>query len=173
MALIDGKKLRRIKIFTLLTTLVSFLTGGVPKILDFFQNKSDNKHELAMAQLQMSQQLELQKAGYVLQKDIEEIKYDQIQTQVAGEERTALYNHDIEIGKGASTWVINLRAMVRPAITFGLFGLLVVVELFGFYYAIHTNISYNDAMRTLWSDDMQTVWASIVAFHFGTRAFAK
>ena len=159
--------------FTLLTTLVSFLTGGVPKILDFFQNKSDNKHELAMAQLQMSQQLELQKAGYVLQKDIEEIKYDQIQTQVAGEERTALYNHDIEIGKGASTWVINLRAMVRPAITFGLFGLLVVVELFGFYYAVHTGISYHDAMRTLWSDDMQTVWASIVAFHFGTRAFAK
>jgi len=145
----------------------------VPKILDFFQNKSDNKHELAMAQLQMTQQLELQKAGYVLQKDIEEIKYDQIQTQVAGEERTALYEHDIEIGKGASTWVINLRAMVRPAITFGLFGLLVVVELFGFYYAVHTGISYNDAMRTLWSDDMQTVWASIVAFHFGTRAFAK
>jgi hypothetical protein len=108
-----------------------------------------------------------------LQKDIEEIKYDQIQTQVAGEERTALYEHDIEIGKGASTWVINLRAMVRPAITFGLFGLLVVVELFGFYYAVHTGISYNDAMRTLWSDDMQTVWASIVAFHFGTRAFAK
>jgi hypothetical protein len=159
--------------FTLLTTLVSFLTGGVPKILDFFQNKSDNKHELAMAQLQMTQQLELQKAGYVLQKDIEEIKYDQIQTQVAGAERTALYEHDIEIGKGASTWVINLRAMVRPAITFGLFGLLVVVELFGFYYAVHTGISYHDAMRTLWSDDMQTVWASIVAFHFGTRAFAK
>jgi hypothetical protein len=159
--------------FTLLTTLVSFLTGGVPKILDFFQNKSDNKHELAMAQLQMTQQLELQKAGFVLQKDIEEIKYDQIQTQVAGAERTALYEHDIEIGKGASTWVINLRAMVRPAITFGLFGLLVVVELFGFYYAVHTGISYHDAMRTLWSDDMQTVWASIVAFHFGTRAFAK
>jgi hypothetical protein len=108
-----------------------------------------------------------------LQKDIEEIKYDQIQTQVAGAERTALYEHDIEIGKGASTWVINLRAMVRPAITFGLFGLLVVVELFGFYYAVHTGISYHDAMRTLWSDDMQTVWASIVAFHFGTRAFAK
>lgn len=159
--------------FTLLTTLLSFLTGGVPKILDFFQNKSDNKHELAMAQLQMTQQLELQKAGYVLQKDIEEIKYDQIQTQVAGEERTALYQHDIEIGKGASTWVINLRAMVRPAITFGLFGLLVVVEIFGFYYAVHTGISYNDAMVTLWSNDMQTVWASIVAFWFGTQAFSK
>ena len=159
--------------FTLLTTLVSFLTGGVPKLLDFFQNKSDNKHELEMAQLQFTQQLELQKAGFSLQKDLEEIKYDEIQNTTAGAERTALYQHDIEIGKGASTWVINARAMVRPAITFGLFGLLVCVELFGFYFAVHTGTTYQVAMSNLWSTDMQTVWASIVAFHFGTRAFNK
>ena len=159
--------------FTLLTTLVSFLTGGVPKLLDFFQNKSDNKHELEMAQLQFTQQLELQKAGFSLQKDLEEIKYDEIQNTTAGAERTALYQHDIEIGKGASVWVINSRAMVRPAITFGLFGLLVCVELFGFYFAVHTGTTYQLAMSNLWSSDMQTVWASIVAFHFGTRAFNK
>ena len=159
--------------FTLLTTLVSFLTGGVPKLLDFFQNKADNKHELEMAQLQFTQQLELQKDGFSLQKDLEEIKYDEIQNTTAGAERTALYQHDIEIGKGASTWVINARAMVRPAITFGLFGLLVCVELFGFYFAVHTGTTYQVAMNNLWSTDMQTVWASIVAFHFGTRAFAK
>ena len=63
--------------------------------------------------------------------------------------------------------------MVRPAITFGLFGLLVCVELFGFYFAVHTGTTYQVAMNNLWSTDMQTVWASIVAFHFGTRAFAK
>jgi hypothetical protein len=158
---------------TLFTTLISFLTGGLPKLLDFFQDKTDKSHELAMAQLQFTQQLELQKAGFSLQKDLEEIKYDEIQTQTAASERTALYQHDIEIGKGASTWVINLRAMVRPAITFGLFGLLVCVELFGFYFAVHTGTTYQLAMSNLWSSDMQTVWASIVAFHFGTRAFAK
>ena len=159
--------------FTLLTTLISFLTGGVPKLLDFFQNKSDNKHELEMAKLQFTQQLELQKAGFSLQKDLEEIKYDEIQTTTAGAERVALYQHDIEIGKGASTWVINLRAMVRPTITFGLFGLLVCTEFFGFYFAVHTGTTYQLAMSNLWSDDMQTVWASIIAFHFGTRAFDK
>jgi len=37
--------------FTLLTTVISFLSGGVPKLLDFFQNRSDNKHEIQMAQL--------------------------------------------------------------------------------------------------------------------------
>ena len=126
-----------------------------------------------MARLQFAQQLELQKAGFSLQKDLEEIKYDEIQITTAGAERQALYQHDIEIGVGASTWVINLRAMVRPAITFGLFGLLVCVELFGFYFAVHTGTTYQVAMGNLWSTDMQTVWASIVAFHFGTRAFNK
>ena len=158
---------------TLFTTLISFLTGGLPKLLDFFQDKTDKSHELAMAQLQFTQQLELQKAGFSLQKDLEEIKYDEIQTQTAAGERTALYQHDIEIGKGASTWVVNARAMVRPLITYGLFGLLVCVELFGFYFAVHTGTSYQLAMSNLWSADMQTIWASIVAFHFGTRAFSK
>ena len=43
---------------TLLSTLVSFLSGGLPRILDFFQDKQDKKHELALAQLQMQQQME-------------------------------------------------------------------------------------------------------------------
>ena len=159
--------------FTLLTTVISFLSGGLPTLLGYFQDKSDKSHELAMAQLQFTQQLELQKAGFSLQKDLEEIKYDEIQTQTAGAERQALYQHDIEIGKGASTWVVNARAMVRPLITYGLFGLLVCVELFGFYFAVHTGTSYQLAMSNLWSQDMQTIWASIVAFHFGTRAFSK
>ncbi len=31
---------------TLLSTLISFLMGGLPKFLDFFQDRSDKKHEL-------------------------------------------------------------------------------------------------------------------------------
>lgn len=159
--------------FTLLTTIVSFLSGGVPKILDFFQDRNDKKHELDMAQLQLQRELELQKAGLQSQEKIEEIKLDEIRTQSDADERAALYNHDIEIGKGASQWIINLRAAVRPVITFGLFALLVFVDIYGFYYAWLHNASFEVAMKTLWNEDMQTVWASIVAFWFGTRAFNK
>ena len=38
---------------TLLSTLISFLMGGLPKILDFFQDRSDKNHEMALAQLQI------------------------------------------------------------------------------------------------------------------------
>jgi hypothetical protein len=159
--------------FTLLTTIVSFLSGGIPRILDFFQDRNDKKHELDMANLQFTRELELQKAGLQSQEHIEEIRLDGIQVQTAASEREALYAHDVEIGKGASTWVINARALVRPAITFGLFSLLAFVEIYGFYYAWASGSTFEVVMETLWDDEMQTVWASVVAFHFGTRAFGK
>jgi hypothetical protein len=159
--------------FTLLTTVVSFLTGGLPSILKFFQDKSDQSHELQMAQLQMERELKMAEAGYLAQARVEEIKTDQVAMQTSVQERVALYAHDIEIGKGASTWVINARAMVRPTITYGLFFLLVFVDIFGFYYAISTGVEFVTAMDQLWDDDTQTIWASVVSFWFGTQAFSK
>jgi hypothetical protein len=159
--------------FTLLTTVVSFLTGGLPSILNFFQDKSDKTHELQMAQLQMERELKMAEAGYLASARVEEIKTEQIEIQSAAQERVALYNHDIEIGKGASQWVVNARAMVRPTITYGLFFLLVFVDCFGFYYAISTGVEFSTAMDQLWDDDTQTIWASVVSFWFGTQAFSK
>lgn len=158
---------------TLFTTLISFLTGGLPKLLDFFQDKQDKKHELALAQLQIQMQLELQKAGFQAQAHLEEIRTDQITIQTQGEERIALYNHDIEIGKGASRWVINARAMVRPTITYGLFVLLVAIDIAGIWYAWTQNIPFKEMMNIVWDDDTQLIWASVIAFWFGTQAFSK
>ena len=77
------------------------MSGGLPKLLDFFQDKQDKKHELALAQIQVQSQLEMQKAGFQAQEHIEEIRTDQISIQAQTTERQALYAHDIEIGKGA------------------------------------------------------------------------
>ena len=85
----------------------------------------------------------------------------------------ALLQHDTESAKGASQWVINARAMVRPAITYGMFLLLVFVDVFGFIYAFKTEINFNDALNQLWDDDSQQIFASIIAFYFGGQAFKK
>ena len=158
---------------TLFTTLISFLSGGLPKLLDFFQDKQDKKHELALAQIQVQSQLEMQKAGFQSQEHIEEIRTDQISIQAQTTERQALYAHDIEIGKGASQWVINLRAMVRPTITYGLFFLLVIIDVASLWYAWTTNVPFNVMIEAVWDDDTQIIWASVVSFWFGTQAFSK
>jgi hypothetical protein len=126
-----------------------------------------------MAQLQMTQQLELQKLGYVAQKDLEEIKFNEVQEQTASSDLSAALANDTSSGIGASVWVINIRALVRPAITFGLFAIFLFVEIFGCWYAYYNGVKFNDAIQLLWNSDTQTIWASIVGFYFGCRHFDK
>ena len=158
---------------TMVSTLLSFLMGGLPRLLDFFQDKSDKSHELAMAQMQTERELKLKQLGFESQERVEAIHMQEIQVQTAVDERKALYAHDIEIGKGASQWVVNARAMVRPTITYGMFLLLVFVDVFGFYYAIQTGVAFNEALDQLWDGDSQQIFASIIAFWFGTQSFKK
>jgi len=158
---------------TLLTTLVSFLAGGLPKLLGFFQDRADKKHEMAMAQLQIERELELRKAGFEAQQRVEEIRVEGQMIEAASAERTALYAHDIAIGQGASQWMVNLRAGVRPIITYGLFLLLVFVDVAGFVYAWHHAVDFQVMLDNIWDDETQIIWASVISFWFGSQAFSK
>jgi hypothetical protein len=147
--------------------------GGLPKFLDFFQDRSDKKHELDMARMQTERELQMAERGFLAQQKIEEIRTDQIAMQTQVQERQALYAHDIEIGKGASQWVINLRASVRPLITYGMFVMLLFVNIFGFFYAWKTGVPFEQAMSILWDEDSAIIFSSVIAFWFGTQSFKK
>jgi hypothetical protein len=147
--------------------------GGVPKLLDFFQDKSDKSHELQMAQMQTERELKMLEAGYVAQAKVEDIRTEQIAIQSAEKEREAIYAHDIALGEGAAQWVINARAFTRSFITYGMFFMFMFVEVFGFLYAWKTGINFEVALDVLWDNDTQTIWASVVSFWFGTQAFKK
>ena len=158
---------------TLLSTLISFLMGGLPKVLDFFQDRSDKKHELELAQMQTERELKMLAAGFAAQARVEEIRTDQIAMQTAVQEREALYAHDIAIGQGASQWVVNLRASVRPVITYGMFFMLVMVNVFGFFYAWKQEVPFDQALNLLWDEDSAIIFSSIIAFWFGSQTFNK
>jgi hypothetical protein len=169
---------------TLFSTLISFLAGGLPKLLDFFQDKSDKKQEMALAQLQTAHELEMRKQGFEAQQKVEEIRLDQIQNQNAADiqqstiqaqqaELQAIYAHDMSLNEGTSQWVKNFRALVRPIITYGFFGLLVFVDVGLFWYGWSRGTDFVQLANMLWDDETQALFASIIAFHFGGRAFGK
>jgi hypothetical protein len=169
---------------TIFSTLVSFLMGGLPKILDFFQDKSDKSHELKLAQMQTDRELQLAAAGFVAQQRIEEIKLDEIKTQSASNEKIslvdaqksemqAIYAHDSALSEGTSTWMKDLRASVRPVITYGFFFLLVGIDSVLAYKGLTSGTDFNALANQLWDDETQALFASIIAFHFGGRAFGK
>ena len=158
---------------TMLSTFLSFLAGGLPKILDFFQDKQDKKHELSILALQKEKELEMAARGFQSQERIEEIKTEQVAMQTQAQERSALYAHDMEIGKGASQWIVNLRASVRPVVTYIFVLELVVLNATGVWYAYSTGIPFALAMENVFSEDEMLILSSIIAFWFGTQAFKK
>ena len=158
---------------TLLSTLLGFASGGLPKLLEFFQSKSDNKQELALAKLQNDRDMAMAERGFVAQQRVEEIRTEQVSMQSQAQTHSALLQHDVEIGKGASRWVVNMRAMVRPTITYGLFFLLVAVDIAGFAYGWQKGTDFTLLLDTIWDAETQQIWATVIAFWFGSQAFKK
>jgi hypothetical protein len=158
--------------------------GGLPKILEYFQDKSDKSHELALAKMQTERELQLVAAGYAAQQQIEAIKLDEIKTQTASDEKvsligaqqaeiSAIYAHDVALGEGTSTWMKDLRASVRPVITYGFFFLLVGIDSVLAYKGLTSGIEFNTLADQLWDNETQALFASIIVFYFGGRAFGK
>ena len=171
-------------LISLITPFLSLLAGGLPKLLDMWQDSKDKAHELSLAQMQMTQQLQMQQAGFQAQKDLEEVRLDEIKVQSASDEKVALigaqqaemqaiYAHDISLNEGTSQWMKNLRASVRPVITYGFFGLLCALDAVLAYKGFEAGVSFKEMADQLWDDETQALFASIIAFHFGGRAFGK
>ena len=169
---------------TLLSTLISFLMGGLPKLLEFFQDRSDKKHEMALAQLQIQRELEMRKLGFEAQERVENVHTQQLEIETKSNEKVsviaaqqaemqAIYAHDTALNEGTSQWMKNLRASVRPVITYGFFFLLVGIDTALALHGFNTGVSFEDMADQLWDDETQALFAAIISFHFGGRAFGK
>jgi len=86
-------------------------------------------------------------------------------------ERSAMYQHDIEIGKGASQWIINLRASVRPMVTYLFVLLLIIVDIASIWWAWSVGAPFAESVTMIFDDQEMQILASIIAFWFGTQAF--
>jgi len=53
---------------SLISTLGGLLISGLPKLLEYFQNKADQKHELALAKIQTEKELQLAAQGFAAQR---------------------------------------------------------------------------------------------------------
>ena len=158
---------------SILSSILGFATAGLPNILQFFQQKGDQKHEREMAKLQTERELELAKAGFVSQEKIEAIKLDEIEAQTYAEERVALYDHDKKLVESASPTVRNWNAMVRPVVAFIFVGELVLINFVTLFWAMWTGTDFVVASDTVFSTDEMAIVASIIGFYFGSRTWEK
>ena len=142
---------------SLFSTLGGLLISGLPKLLEYFQNKADQKHELALAQMQTERELQLAAAGFAAQARVEEIRTEQValQTEAKMAEAEAgmvqgAQEHDKAVLAKASTWVANYVGTVRPTITYIFVIELVCINAFlCFYLWQHPSLitSMDDVLR--------------------------
>ena len=68
----------------------------------------------------------------------------------------------ISLSEGTSTWMKDLRASVRPVITYGFFFLLVGIDATLAYKELTSGTDFNTLANQLWDDETQALFASII-----------
>lgn len=165
---------------SLISTLGGLLISGLPKLLDFFQNKSDQSHELALARLQNEMQLQLAAQGFAAQARIEEIRTDQVAMQSEAKMTEAALQHDAKVLDKASKWAVNYVATVRPTVTYIFVLELVMINMGLVYFLLFkqglgtlTVDQFIAATDLIFSEDEMAMLGGIIGFWFGSRGWSK
>jgi hypothetical protein len=164
---------------SLFSTLGGLLISGLPKLLDFFQNKADQSHELALARVQVELQLQMMAQGFAAQERMEEIRTDQIAMQTDAQMTEAALQHDAKVLEKASTWVVNFVGTVRPIVTYiFIFELCAINAWIAYYVYSRPSLVNNmdDLIRVtdiIFSSDEMAMLGAIIGFWFGSRSWSK
>jgi hypothetical protein len=164
---------------SLLSTLGGLLISGLPKLLEYFQNKADQKHELALARVQTERELQMAAAGFAAQLKIEEVRTEQVAMQTEAQMTEAALEHDKKILDSASKWVANYVGTVRPTVTYIFVLELVAINAFmAWYLWNHPGLIQNidDVIKyadLIFSSDEMAMLGGIIGFWFGSRGWSK
>ena len=164
---------------SLISTLGGLLISGLPKLLEYFQNKADQKHELALARIQTEKELQMMAQGFAAQQRIEEIRTDQIAMQTDAEMTVAAYDHDKAVLEKAAGWVSSYVGTVRPTVTYIFIFELCAINAWLAYFIYknpHLVLNMDDLVRVadiIFSSDEMAMLGAIVGYWFGSRGWAK
>jgi hypothetical protein len=171
---------------SLISTLGGLLISGLPKLLEYFQNKQDQKHELELARVQTERELQLAAQGLAAQVKIEEIRTDQIamqtnaqMAQAEAEMTRGAQDHDKAVLAKASTWVANYIGTVRPTITYIFVIELVLINAWLAWFAWYDGkliTNMDDLIRfsdVIFSTEEMSMLGGIIGFWFGSRGWSK
>ena len=164
---------------SLLSTLGGLLISGLPKLLDYFQDKADKKQELELARMQTERELALAERGFIAQQRVEEIRTEQVAMQTDAQMTEAALKHDEKILEKASPWVANYIGTVRPTVTYIFVAELVLINLsFVIYGFMHPEMlkSMDELVKfanVVFTEDEMAMLGGIIGFWFGSRNWQK
>lgn len=143
-----------------IVAILGALAGFAPAIVQLLTLKANNAHQLAMAQLQLQATVQ----GKALEVDVARANADV---------RQADRIYDFANQPSGYRFVDALVVLVRPFITFSIFGMWVVLTGGLFVYAVNSGYDLGQIYKLLWDEQTQAIFAAIIGFWFGNRMMVR
>lgn len=148
---------------------IGALLGGLfrlaPEVLKFFDKKDERSHELKMFTLQT----DLEKIRGQFRMEEKYVDFSKTSLDAIGE----AFKQQAEADSKAWKWVASVSALVRPGITWLLFGMYVTVKIVTVTYAINTDVAAIDIANQVWSEEDFAMLMMILTFWFLGRTIDK
>ena len=149
--------------------LFGSIFGGLfrlaPEVLKFFDKKNERAHELSMFTLQTD--LEKMRGQFKMEEryvDHGVAQLDAIQEAFKEQSKTASSSYK---------WVSAASALVRPGVTYILFGLYVATKVTAIVYALSQGAHWKDVLPAHWDQDDFGMLNMILTFWFVGRSIEK
>ena len=149
--------------------LFGSIFGGLfrlaPEVLKFFDKKNERAHELSMFTLQTD--LEKMRGQFKMEEkyvDHGVAQLDAIQEAFKEQGKTAAASYK---------WVAAASALVRPGVTYILFGLYVATKVTAIVYALSAGAHWKDVLPAHWNQNDFGMLNMILTFWFVGRSIEK
>jgi hypothetical protein len=165
---------------TIISTIIGFLSSTLPKLFEFFQDKNDKVHELDIMDKQIAL-AQLKIGGELDAVGIQAASASEIATiNAQSAEMVTMYNNL----KTGISWIDGLNALVRP--------MLAIFFMGAYFLAMYPHIemafelirnqdsfanhhefisAYQEAIKGIWTENDDAIFAGIISFYFGSKFF--
>jgi hypothetical protein len=149
--------------------LLGSIFGGLfrlaPEVLKWLDRKDERSHELKMFSLQTD--LEKMRGEYKMEEKY--VDFSKANIDAIGE----AFKQQAEADKKAYKWVASISALVRPGITWLLFGLYTAVKVISVSYAVNSGLPAIQIMQEIWTPDDFAMLMMVLTFYFLGRPLEK
>lgn len=149
--------------------LLGSIFGGLfrlaPEVLKWLDRKDERSHELRMFSLQTD--LEKMRGEYKMEEKY--VDFSKANIDAIGQ----AFKQQAEADKKAYKWVASISALVRPGITWLLFGLYTAVKIISVSYAVNSGLPAIQIMQEIWTPDDFAMLMMVLTFYFLGRPLEK
>jgi len=150
-----------IALTSIISSLVGFAGSALPTIVDIHKQKTANMHTAEMKKLDLQ----------ALEKGVA-LELKTYETKAADKEHERLIAHDTSMSND-SGFFGGLRKSVRPVITYMFMGLFTAMKVALIIEIVGSGDTLLAAMDVVWDPETQAIFAAVISFWFGNRAFEK